>query len=451
MSNFLEYLRQQNIFGSRPPMIGNDLPSQGGITGRMPLPPGPNTQMDINFGGADPTQYMPPPMFDADTDYLTNLNQPTFGPTDMPDPQSFQAEGYTPREPISSTPSEMDAGARMRELYQPQTESTDRFNQMINQYPQEEKPSWLRRIGAMVVDYSKGSRAGQEFFNEPYDRKITEWKNKIGPAQQSANLERYENVNQRTLAYNQIAAELREKAQIAKEKNDTRNAEIRQQRADIYEFKATHPNWKIMMPKGGNIVAINPMTGETHDTGIPTGSMTDLDKLTLGQENALERIGATGEQARETEGVRQAGRETLVGMRGEEARKTRETVPGGVGGRAIQPSQVRVDQANKARQIVNANPELAQWIKLGSGNEFTVVPPGKDFWGKPKGPTPEQYSQINKFIYGDNPRGLGGRGNMAGPGPNATSSLKPPPAPAGWKYVPKPGGGWTAVKDTGIQ
>lgn len=31
--------------------------------------------------------------------------------------------------------------------------------------------------------------------------------------------------------------------------------------------------------------------------------------------------------------------------------------------------------------------------------------------------------------------------------PAATAPTTSPPAPAGWKYVPKPGGGWTAVKD----
>lgn len=447
MADFLQYLRQQNIFGSRPP-YGNDLPSQGGITGRMPLPPGPNTQMDINFGGADPTQYMPPPRFDANTDYLTNLNQPSFGPTDMPDLQSFQAEGYTPRESISSTPSEMDAGARMRELYQPQTESTDRFNQMIQQYPQEEKPSWLRRIGAMVVDYTKGSKRAEDWFHEPYNEKVQEWKDKIGPAQQSANLERYENVNQRTLAYNQIAAELREKALQAKERNDDRNATIREHRARIYEFRARNPGWKIVPTKGGNVMVINPITGESRDTGIPTGSMTELDKIELQGEQRLDQIAATGDEARTTETTRQEGRMELAGERGKQARETRATVPGGVSGsRPTSPQGIKVDQYNKARQVLNSSPTLGKFVTLGSGNEFKIKKPGER-----GGPTTEQYNAIINAIYGKVGEGSnsGGRGSMAGPGPGQPT-INPPAAPKGWKYVKKPGGGWTAVPDTGIQ
>jgi hypothetical protein len=255
-------------------MMGNDLPQQGGITGNMPynpagprmLPPGPNTAMDI-MGAADPTQFMPPPQFDAATDYLTNLgkdNPPLFGP-DFSSMSGPDMQGYTPREPLPPPP-EMDAGARMRELYKPDTDASDRFNELLRQYPQETKPSWLRRIGAMIVDYTKGSKAGQEFFERPRTEAIEDWKNQVGPAQQSANLERYENVNQRTLAANQIAAELREKAQQAKERNDETNARIRQQRADVYQFKATHPDWKIITPKGGNVIAINPQTQETQLT-----------------------------------------------------------------------------------------------------------------------------------------------------------------------------------------
>lgn len=447
MPNFLEYLRQQNIFGV-PPLMGNDLPQQGGITGRMSLPPGPNTMMDV-MGAADPTQFMPPPQFDADTNYLANIQQPTFGSTDITQsPSGMDISQFT--QPIPN-PDEMDAGRRMGELYNPKTEATDRFNELARQYPQAKDPSWLRRIGAMVVDYTKGGKAGQDFYERPHTRAVEDWKNQVSPAYQAASLERYENVNNRTVAYNQISAELREKAQQAKDKNDTRNAEIRQQRADIYAFKATHPNWKIMMPKGGNIIAINPQTGESQDTGIPTGSMTDLDRINLQGEQRLDQIAATGEQTRETEGVRQAGREAAIRARGEETRKTRETVPGGsAAGKPLLPTQVKVDQYNKARQLMNSRPDLAKYIQVTGTNEFTIAKPGTNFWGKPSGPTPNEYSEIINAIYGTIPQGQGkgGRGSMAGPGPGVKT---PPAAPKGWKYVAKPGGGWTAVKDTGVQ
>lgn len=425
MPNFLEFLRQQNIFGPRP---SGSVMNQGPM---LNLPPGPNTPASMfNIGDNPNAMFQPPPSFDASSDYLANLNQPTFGSTDMSKP--FQVE----QPPLF----DMDAGQRMGELYKPQTEATDRFNQLVQNYPQAKDPSWLRRIGAMVVDYTKGGRAGQEFFERPRTNAIEDWKNKIQPAQQAANLERYENVNQRTLAANQIAAELREKAQQAKERNDEVNAKIRQQRADIYQFKATHPNWKIMFPKGGNIIAINPITQETYDTGIPTGSATDLDKIWLMDEQKLEQIAATGEQTRETETTRQAGRMAVTKERGEQARETRATVPGGITGQGGSPTQIKVGQYNKARQIKNSSPILSKFVELGTGNEFKIKKPNER-----GGPTPQQYSDIINAIYGSTTQS-GGKSSMSGPGPRQPLT-SPPPAPAGWKYIPKQGGGWTPVED----
>jgi hypothetical protein len=331
-----------------------------------------------------------------------------------------------------------DAGARMRELYQPSNDATQRFEALVNAYPQDKNPSWLRRIAAMITDYTHGPEAGRRVYEEPRNNAIEDWKNQVGPAQQAANLERYENTNSRTLAYQQIATELREKAQEAKERNDTRNAEIRQQRADIYQFKSEHPNFKFIIPKGGNIQAVDPATGQAHDTGIPTGSMTEMDKMHLGQEQAIERIDVKADQDRFSESFKQSGRETLAGIRGEEARKTRATVPGGVGNKAEQPTQTKVRQYNAAREITNTRPDLAKFVHLTGTNEFTVDTSGQDFWGKPSGPTPEQSKELQQLIYGTTP--------MSAHSTSPTAS-KAPVAPAGWKYIAKPGGGWTAVED----
>jgi len=463
MPDFLEYLRQQNIFGV-PPIYGNDLPQQGGITGNMPPPANPIPQPIMGPGvmtsdmqlppEIDPTPYIPPPQFGR-----PGINAPDIGMNELEQPFQNIQFGQGPLDvnqgDIASAktgvlgqamPDEgMDAGARMRELYHPQDDASRRFDQMIAQYPQEDNPSWLRRIGAMVVDYTKGSKRGEEVFHEPYNKKIAEWKDKIGPAQQAAVNERYENVNDRTMAYNQMAIELRERAQIAREQNDERKAQIQQQRADIYAFKATHPNFKFIMPKGGNIQAMDPATGQAHDTGIPTGSLTEIDKLHIGQEQALERIDATGEQARKTENVRQSGRLEAIDARGKQARETRATPSGGVGGagKSESATQSKAREYISARQIVNSSPALEKFIKLGSGNEFTIIKPNER-----GGPTPQQYSDIINSIYG---KAGGGRNAGAGPGPGQPIKTPPKSPKPGWHYEPKPGGGWTAVKDTGVQ
>lgn len=429
MADFLQYLRQQNIFGPRSPLFGNDLPSQGGIGGN--LPPGPNFMPrsiggDIPIGGMPMgVENMPPPQFQIPENFTKPSPQDPFdinfgrGPLEI-----NQGDMAAARMPVAGQGMpEMDAGARMRELYQPTNDATQRFERMIDEYPQRENPSWLRRIASMIVDYTKGPAAGRALYEEPQREAEAEWKAKIGPAQQAANLERYENANERTLAYQQMSLELNERKQKAIEENNERKAAILQQRADIYAFKATHPNFKFVMPKGGNVMAGDPATGQMHDTGVPTGSLTDLDKLHIGQEQALERIGAQGEQARETETVRQAGRETLVGMRGEQARQTKATPPGGITGKGLMPTQIKVDQYTKARQIVNSNPELAPFIKLGPSNEFEVVRPNPGGWTeRGRGPTPQQYSDIINTIYGQS---MGGRGGGPGPGPASSPTAAP--------------------------
>lgn len=475
MPSFLEFLRQQNIFGA--PQDNSGLPYNSGLPAPATSIPQPmfmpSAGSDIgdtgmgDAGGAN----IPPPTFDTSgiggggspqNPYNVSFGR---GPLDI-NKFDIQQAGQGPTAPQGQAPLPYDAAARMRELYHPTTDAEDRLNQFINQYPQEQKPSILRRIASMIVDYTKGPREGAALFNEPEQKAIMDWKNKVGPIENAATQERGQNTNERIAAYETVSSELRNKAQEAKDRNDEVNAKIRQQRADIYAFKATHPDWKLIMTKGGNVMAINPQTGETQNTGIPTGSMTEMDKLNLQNEQRLGQIAATGTQARETEGVKQAGREAVSENRGwsifnipdpanpgqQKAVKINAITgevkdikagevnipgvakpsPGGAGGKGEQPTQTRVRQFNKAREILNSRPDLAPFIKIGTpgANDFTITKHGKNFFGS-TGPSPAQYDEMVKIIYGD-----------------TVSSTKTPPAPAGWKYVPKQGGGWTAIPDT---
>jgi hypothetical protein len=436
-------------------MIGNDLPQQGGITGRMPYNPMMNNGAEgMQNPGINAT---PPPQFSMPGIQAPDMARQdpwdvSFGPTSMPPTGNIEDTSSGMPVPGQGMPEPpMDAGARMREIYQPTNDASQRFEQAINQYPEQKRPGWLQGIGSLLQEYAYGPQVAQQTRDRWRSQPIEDWKNKIAPMQQAATNERYENANERQIAYQQMSIELREKAQLAKEKNDQRRADILQQRADVYSFRANNPDLKIIIPKGGNVQAFNPRTGETHDTGIPSGSMTELDKIQMQGDQRIEQITASGAQARETEGVRQAGRIDAITARGEEARKTKEVPTGGASGKGMLPTQVKVDQYNRARQLANSNPELAKFIKPGSGaNEFQIVKPDPNAWTESgKGPTPQQYSDIINAIYGPS---LGGRSAGAGPGPAAKPpTSKPPAAPPGWKYVAKPGGGWTAVPDTGIQ
>lgn len=428
MPNMFEYLRMRNLFGdpNDPNTFGMDMPSQGGIGGNIDFSnPQPQSQPDI-MGGAD---FRPTNPFDVN---------PAGQQTGGTDPYNVQS--------------------RMDQLYTPEHTALDKFNELLSNYPNREnyKPSLLRKIGASIMAVGGGApRAyqtggympplgydkAQEFLDKPFLDKLQDWKNQIGPSMQGAQLERQTNINERQTAMQTIADELRAQADEHKKMNDERNAQIKQQRADVYEYKAKNPDMKLVMTKGGNVMAMDPRDGSLHDTGIPTGSLSDADKLALTYESQSALQTQKGTQASDLEKQREADREKLAGVKGEQARKTQAEKPGVTGiNKPETPTQTRVRQFNAARELYNTRPELRPFIRLGSpgSNDFTITPPGKGFFGGPTGPNANQYKEMQDKIYG---------GTTMTPTPAHGGTTTAPKAPAGWKYVPKPGGGWTAVQD----
>lgn len=332
-------------------------------------------------------------------EFMAPTTQPfqniSFGSTELPMSQPMN-EGY-------------NVNARMQEMYNPSTIAGDRFEGLIDEYPERQEPGMLRKIasiGLASLSDLFGNQQGRQTFNDMmyprHEQKLTDWKNKIGPAQSAANLERQENVNSRTLAHQTISNEIKSRADAERSKKNEADIQIRQQRADVYDFKARNPHMKLMATKGGNITAFNPLTGETLDTGIPSGSLSELDKATLTQENALERIGATGAETRETENLRQTGRERNIALQGEESRKTKGTPSAStsVSTKTELPTQTKVRQFNKASELANSDPELGKFIKIGKSNDFEVTKPGSGGFFGSKGPTKEQYDSIVEKIYG---------------------------------------------------
>lgn len=352
--------------------------------------------------------------------------QNIFGPmAQSPNPTNEVPNSGPSASPIA--PQAPDINSRMNELYNPSHTAIDAFKDLESQYPERQNPSTLRKIGAAITGVGYGPQAAMNLLEQPHQRDIEDWKNKMGPLQQGANLERQENVNSRTLAYQTIAAQLRQEALDNKEKLDDANLKIRQQRADVYEFKARNPDFKIDF-SGTTVKVANPQTGEIKDTGIPTGSMSDADKLALQHENRLDEIGATGNEARKTEGVKQDGRESLaekkgwttanipdptdptrlIGVRinndtGEVKRIELDNKPVGpvakVSGTGSTskpelPTQTRVRMISKAREVANKNPDWAKYIKI-QGNDFIITKPGG--WG---GPDKATFDKINNAIYG---------------------------------------------------
>jgi len=255
------------------------------------------------------------------------------------------------------------------------------------------------------------------------------------------------------------------KLNVTDENTDARTA-IAAQRANIYDFKAKNPGMKFMISKGGNIIAMDPITGQPHDTGVSSGTLSERDKIAITNTGDLAEIeargniqkdiqGTRGAQALEQIGARVAGQKDIQGVRGEqslaqiaaranEQRNTNAAKPIKPATDML-PTQSRVLEANKARELANTRPDLAKFLKQDDKGNYTVEPPVEAGWLGAAKPTQAQFEEINAILY---------------PKSGAKSEVKPkvetkpkvedkkaPTAPPGWKYVPKAGGGWTAVED----
>lgn len=241
----------------------------------------------------------------------------------------------------------------------------------------------------------------------------------------------------------------RDKLDVTQNKN-TLDAENKAKRTAIYDFKAKNPGMKFIAVKGGNYMFADPITGDMHDSGIPSGTMTREDEIELQGQQRVNAIKQTGKNQLANIAANVAGRKDIaqgkqvsdfanIAERGRQSRLTADAK----GEKDELPTQARVRQLNAARELINTRPELAPFIKFDQDGAFSLISPGTGFMGKATGPTKDQFEEIKKKIYGETPTY---KTEDKIPAKNVSED-KPPTAPKGWKYVKKPGGGWTAVED----
>lgn len=143
---------------------------------------------------------------------------------------------------------------------------------------------------------------------------------------------------------------------------------IRQQRADTTQFSAETRR---------RLASLKDLSDSEKLQMLQDGKIS-LEELK--QAGTMNAIGARGEEARKTEGVRGNNRIAEIRERGQQTKPTKE----------ITPTQVSADQKNKARELVNTNKELGQYINFDDKGNFTISPD-----------TPLNIlSTINSTIYG---------------------------------------------------
>ena len=195
------------------------------------------------------------------------------------------------------------------------------------------------------------------------------------------------------LAKGQLAVD-RERNQIAYGTKQ-RQLDIQQQRADAYDYKAKNPN-AIIKEVGGRMVAINPQNpGQTVDLG-DSRYMDEADKIALMQTNrlALEDKMQTGRESIQT--MRGQQEMQQIGERGNQTRQSQAADDS-----RLLPTQQARDIQNKYNILINKRPEFRDFIKLSPEGMPVVTPSGKGFFGRSTGPTPEQFAEINQFLFGN--------------------------------------------------
>lgn len=352
----LSRLRINALFGSQGIPTMMDDPAHGGLAGNMSPAQSPIPPVDSSIMG-DPAQAQP------------DINVPdTSVQPDAINPV-FQAESK-PVPPIVK-------------YYSPQTELEDRLRTALGLQPQRtdypEAGKYTKVMAHLSALRAKDPIEARRIIdvreNEPYYRDEGDWRNKIDTLMKGANLERQQNVNERLFA-----------SAAGRQELNLSDQEIKRMRADAYvkskEWDMTKPNYRPIISKGGNVILYDQNSGDTQDTGIPSGLLTDEEKIKLNQGARLSEIFASGA----------------------EARKTKQTLGAGTTkqpGTAESETQKKAGYLNKAKQAVSEHPEWKDYIQFDpSGGTFTILNPGG--WRQSTiDKNKATHDQIYNYIYGN--------------------------------------------------
>lgn len=294
---------------------------------------------------------------------------------------------------------EDDISARMKELYQPDTRATDQLYKMLEEYPQKEKPGKLRKIAGIALGVLGGPQVYEQIAYQPYYNKMADYQRKFGTVKDVAEQERLQNTNLRQIASSVLSNEAMNRRLDIQEENYRNRDAVSRMRAESYvalnKFKMENPEWEIVKQEGGNYMLLNPKTGETKDTGIKTGTMSEVDEINL-------RIRGAKEVA--------AIPRTVYGT----STTSTVTPPG-----SEIPTQAKQRMINNATRLINEGLELPDGTRLNIANviEFdrdTGLPvitkkagdyvTGNRFFGG-RTITQDEINKINEAINEEKPAG----------------------------------------------
>jgi len=276
--------------------------------------------------------------------FLDGLQQ--FLRTSLVDPtptRQFNVDFNAPAPDFTNLPrpEESQVSQWLGELYQPEMRMQNIFNELVGQFPERDEPSKWRKIAAAIYGMSREDpfKAAQGYAQAPFYSQLEDWEKRLEPVMKAADLERESNVNRRIMAEQTIQrrlqelrdAEARRKAEVS-ETQKQQDVDTRRMRAEVYAFRNMNPDYKIVAPRGGNMIAVNPRDPSKiiplvdPETGkpIPSGLMSETDRMAMQLSNTLE---VTRERTRaEVEEVIPARTAGQIEVAGEREKLRRETI-----------------------------------------------------------------------------------------------------------------------------
>ena len=163
---------------------------------------------------------------------------------------------------------------------------------------------------------------------------------------------------------------------------ERRRVDISQQNANTARERYEDPNLIPKVPRGGNIMAFDPKTGQMTDTGVSTGTMTQPQYVATTQANTAANINqrTAGQLANTVEG-------------GEQARQTKAQPP------VLSPGQETQNAANNANRVAQLNPRWQKWIHIDPNTgQYRVDPPSRGMLDS--GPSPQEWATIMAALNG---------------------------------------------------
>jgi len=228
----LQRLRQQNLFN---PDTSGGMTAMGGMSGMGVANPYDQPETENTF---------------QDQMYIPNAQSaPTPGKQYIPAPSA--PDPADPRNPNRI----MEA---INAIYTPETQSRDRVNNLLDNAPELQEPSFARRLVAAGAGFHQGDKSAgitQGILNAPNIASMANWTAKTKPFQDAYTTENSANVNERQLAGNAATAQANlmrtestertqaEKNRITEESNAAKN-EAALITARAKQFKAEHPDYK---------------------------------------------------------------------------------------------------------------------------------------------------------------------------------------------------------------